>query len=44
MVELENQSDRIEDQIETNKELTEKIQDLQREVNTHKYVEVNFSS
>ncbi len=43
VVELENQSERIEYYIDQNTKLREKITELTREVSTHKYVEVNFS-
>lgn len=43
VVELENQADKIEQHLEENEKLREKCEELQREVNTHKFVEVNFS-
>ena len=42
-MELENQADKIEWHLEENERLRVSVEELQREVNTHKFVEVNFS-
>lgn len=43
IVELENQSDKIEHHLSENEKLRTEVEELHREVNTHKCVEVNFS-
>lgn len=43
LVELKNQSNQIEFRIEENKVLKRKIEELEREVSTQKFVEINFS-